>query len=210
MTYLKTSSLFIFFLGTGLVVFYFGIHFFSLLVLLILFLTLFLSRKSRRLKIIEEKENGLLFTPVSGVIKKIIEVGDFTHIHIRRSFFNEWGVYMPSCGKIEEVTEVAGRRSWIFLRNSHFENLEQFSRTIVNVKSKLGMYSMHMLNSKYSRFDCWVDSGDYGFGAARLGYIKSSFNIVMIIPKDFSVVMRVSDVLTRGKSIIAANTAVHL
>lgn len=194
MNFFYFSSKFIFFSCLLLLFIYYtlGVSF-ILSIGIILFLGLsFLFRKKRKLNINKDKKNGLVFSPISGVIKDITEENNKTIIHIRRSFYEEWGVYMPSSGRVQDVIDYPHER-----------------RKVLTIRSQFGHFSLCVVNKKYSSFDCWLESGDYAYTAARIGMIKGVVDILLFLPSDFSTVMYKNEIVKSGKSILAVNTVVH-
>ena len=93
--------------------FYFlGIHLILIIIFLISLELMFFYRKKRELDINFDKDNGIIFSPVDGVIKQIEIQKQYQIIHIKRNLFREWGVYMPTCGKIEEINDFSGKKNW--------------------------------------------------------------------------------------------------
>ena len=189
------------FLAFYLIGFHWLLVFFSVMSLSFLFF----YRRKPKLDINFDKDNGIIFSPVDGVIKHVEIQKQYQIIHIRRNFMKEWGVYLPTCGKIEEVNDFEGSNNWT---GAQFTNYSEFSRKNIVINSKFGDYDMSILNNPFSGFDCLVESGDYGFSGARFGIIKGGADIMMFLPKEFSVVMEAKEQLKASESIIAVNTTV--
>lgn len=182
-----------------------GYHWILVFLLVLSSGLLFFYRRKPKLDINYEKDNGIIFSPVDGVIKHIEIQKQYQIIHIKRNFLKEWGVYLPTCGKIEEINDFEGKKNWL---GTQFNEYSNFSRKNIVINSKFGNYDMSVLNNPFSSFDCLVESGDYGFSGARFGIIQGGVDILMFLPKDFSVVMEKNEVLKASKSIIAVNTTV--
>jgi hypothetical protein len=112
---------------------------------------------------------------------------------------------MPTCGKIEGINDFSGKKNLGLQRLSDYS---QYARKNIVINSKFGDYDMSILDSPLSALDCLVESGDYGFSAARLGVIQGAIDVLIFLPKDFSIVMEANEVVQSGKSIIAVNTTV--
>lgn len=205
-TYLSPKTFYSMLIFIILIFYFMPFHWVSILSGIFFGVIIFLSRKKGNLEIHKNKDSGILFSPITGVIESIKKDNGVQVIHIKKSFFEEWGFYMPSCGKVDEIIDIGGKKR---LQISNLGDYRDMKRKHIHIKTRTGNIDLCVIDSYFSRFENWIESGDYGFAGARMGLIKGAVNILIFLPSDFSIVMEQGELVLSGKSILAANTVVH-
>lgn len=206
MTYLPNKIL-ILMIVIGFLLFFFGHYGFFIFYLGFSILILWLNRKQQRLSLNKDKNSGLIISPITGVISDIREHHGVKILHIKKSFFEEWGLYMPQCGKIEK--SISTKMKKYFFTNSIDDYLE-VTRENISITNRLGDFDLCIIPRKLSTFSFWLEGGDYAFTGARIGIFKGAGDVLLFLPNDYSIVIEKGLMVNSGKTVLAANTMVKI
>jgi phosphatidylserine decarboxylase len=176
-------------------------------------LLLFLLRKrGSHASEIQNTEMSQFFSPVNGKvfsIEKNIELDNFEgHFHKLRFLINpinEWGIYLPFRGEIEEVRKNRGKSIGRFENKSLSFNNNDLDSVKILLKSANNHICIFNIVKCVVGFypRVWIESGDRGKTSSCVGFVPFGGTVEVYLSNEFRLDLEVGDKVRAGSSILA-------
>lgn len=186
--------------------------FFSLWLLLMTGVFYLLRRRKQDYKDRLSDEQSILTSPVNGLIYAVDSdvylegyEDKFTLLRVSIAHLEEWGIYMPFRGEVEDLKHTSGKSIFRYENKlSKFQEDDLESVKIQLNSKKLNYCVLNILKCVIGmKPRIWVEPGDRGSSGSCIGYVPFGGTVLIYIPNNFEVIAKANDQLLAGETVLA-------